>query len=206
MILRAAEQKLAWYPLRAPFDGTVIEKHLTLGEKHSDDFGAFTVADLTSVWINISVYQKDLPNVRKGMSVTVSGGGGMPSVEGIVAYVAPVVNEKTRTALARVVLPNHDGTLRPGLFVNARITIGAETASVVVPKSAVQRMGEQPVVFLDTSEGFKPAPVALGRSNETRIEILSGLAAGQRYVTQGAFELKAKIVTSGLGAHAGHGH
>jgi len=204
--LRAAEQKLAWYPLRAPFDGTVIEKHLTLGEKHNDEFGAFTVADLTSVWVNISVYQKDLPYVRKGMSVTVAGGGGMPAMEGKVSYMAPVVNEKTRTALARVVLPNPDGTLRPGLFVSAQITVGAEIASVVVPKSAVQRVGEQPVVFLDTDEGFQAVPVTLGRGNDSHVEILAGLAAGQRYVTQGAFELKAKIVTSGLGAHAGHGH
>ena len=200
------EERLAWYPLRAPFDGTVIEKHLTLGEKHSDDSGAFTVADLSSVWVNIAVYQKDLTYVKKGVTVTVSAAGGMFSVEGTVAYVAPVVDERTRTALARVVLPNPDGKIRPGLFVNAQIAIGQEVASVVIPKLAVQRMGEQPVVFLDTSDGFKPAPVSLGRSNESRIEILSGLAAGQRYVTQGAFELKAKIVTSGLGAHAGHGH
>ncbi len=204
--VRAADEKLAWYPLRAPFDGTVIEKHLTLGEKHSDDSGAFTVADLSSVWVNIAVYQKDLTYVKKGMSVAVSSGAGMASAEGTIAYVAPVVDEKTRTALARVVLPNPDGVIRPGLFVNAQLAIGQEVASVVIPKSAIQRMGEQTVVFLDTSDGFKPAPVALGRSNESRTEVVSGLAAGQRYVTQGAFELKAKIVTSGLGAHAGHGH
>jgi len=204
--VRAAEQKLAWYPLRAPFDGTVIEKHLTLGEKHSDDSGAFTVADLSSVWVGIAVYQKDLTYVRKGMRVTVSAGGGSPSMEGEVAYVAPIVDEKTRTALARVVLPNPDGKIRPGLFVSAEIAIGQDVASVVVAKSAIQRMGEESVVFLDTSEGFKPTPVSLGRSNEARIEVLSGLTAGQQYVTRGAFELKAKIVTSGLGAHAGHGH
>ena len=184
----------------------MIEKHLTLGEKHSDSSGAFTVADLSSVWVNIAVYQKDLANVKKGMSVTISTGAGMPSVEGTVAYVAPVVDEKTRTTLARVVLPNPDGEMRPGLFVTAHLAIGHDIASVVVLKSAVQRLGEQSVVFLDTSDGFKPVPVSLGRSNESRIEILSGLTAGQPYVTQGAFELKAKIITSGLGAHAGHGH
>ncbi len=200
------EEKLAWYPLRAPFDATVIEKHLALGEKHGDESGAFTIADLTSVWVNIAVYQKDLPYVRKGMGVIISAGVGMPDAQGTIAYVAPVVDQKTRTALARVVLPNPDGQLRPGLFVNAEISIGQESASVVIPKSAIQRMGEQTVVFLDTSEGFKPKPVSLGRSNESRVEVLAGLAVGQRFVTHGAFELKAKIVTSGLGAHAGHGH
>ncbi|MEE9294994.1 MAG: efflux RND transporter periplasmic adaptor subunit [Phycisphaerae bacterium] len=203
---RDTEEKLAWYPLRAPFDATVIEKHLSLGEKHSDESGAFTVADLTSVWVNIAVYQKDLSYVRKGMEVIISAGVGMPYAQGTIAYVSPVVDEKTRTALARVVLPNPDGRLRPGLFVNAEISIGQESASVVIPKSAVQRMGQKPVVFLDTSEGFKPKVVSLGRSNESHVEVLAGLAVGQRYVTHGAFELKAKIVTSGLGAHAGHGH
>ncbi len=204
--LHKAEERLAWYPLRAPFDATVIEKHLVLGEKHGGESDAFTVADLASVWVNIAVYQKDLPHVAKGMAVTISAGTGMPSVHGTIAYLAPVVDEKTRTALARVVLPNPDGRLRPGLFVSAEISIGQKGAPVVIPKSAVQRVADTRVVFLDTAEGFVATPVEVGRSNESSIEILSGLVAGQSYVTHGAFELKAKIVTSGLGAHAGHGH
>jgi cobalt-zinc-cadmium efflux system membrane fusion protein len=202
----ADEEKLAWYPLRAPFDGKVIEKHLTLGEKHSDDAGVFTVADLSSVWVDLAVYQKDLAFVTEGMSVTVSAGAGMPRAHGTIAYVSPVVDEKTRTATARVVLSNSSGEWRPGLFVTAEMAIEEESAAIVVPKPAIQRIGEDQVVFLDTSEGLKPVPVSVGRSSASRVEVLSGLVAGQRYVTQGAFELKAKIVTSGLGAHAGHGH
>ncbi len=204
--LHEIEEKLAWYPLRAPFDGRVIEKHLTLGEKLSDDSDAFTIADLSSVWADLAVYQKDLSHVKKGMNVSISAGAGMPKANGVIAYMAPIVDEATRTALARVVLANPNGDWRPGLFVNAEISIGQKSAPVVIPKSAVQRIGETPVVFLDTSAGFKPVPVSLGRSNTTYVEVSAGLAVGQRYVTQGAFELKAKIVTSGLGAHAGHGH
>ncbi len=204
--LAKTDERLAWYPLRAPFDGTVIEKHLTLGEKHGDDSGAFTIADLSSVWVDIAVYQKDLAYVQKGMNVRISAGAGMPSADGVIAYVSPVVDEKTRTAMARVVLPNSSGEWRPGLFVSTEIAIEEESASVVVPKSAIQRIGEESVVFLDTIEGLEPVPVSLGRSNASHVEVLSGLAAGQRYVAQGGFELKAKITTSGLGAHAGHGH
>jgi cobalt-zinc-cadmium efflux system membrane fusion protein len=116
------------------------------------------------------------------------------------------VDEKTQTALARVVLPNPQGEWRPGLFVTAELAVGEENAPVVIPKTAVQRMGGDPVVFIETSDGLEPVPVSLGRSNTTHIAVLSGLQSGQRYVAQGAFELKAKIVTSGLGAHAGHGH
>ena len=204
--LQQAEQKLAWYPLRAPFDATVIEKHLTLGEKHGDDSDAFTIADLTSVWVDLAVYQKDLAYVKEGMAVSISAGASMPSADGVVAYLAPVVDKETRTALARVVLPNPDGEWRPGLFVSAEIAVGEENASVVVPRSSIQRMDEESVVFVDTNEGFKAVPVALGRSSAGLVEVISGLNAGQRYVAQGAFELKAKIVTSGLDPHAGHGH
>ena len=200
------EESLARYPLRAPFDGTVIDKHLTLGEKHGDDSGAFTIADLSSVWVDIAVYQKDLGYVREGMNVEVSAGAGMPHAQGTISYVAPVMDEETRTALARVVLPNPDGELRPGLFVSAELSVGQESTAVVIPKSAVQRIDEETVVFLDTDEGFASTVVSLGQSNDSMVEVLSGLAAGQRYVTDGAFELKAKITTSGLDAHAGHGH
>jgi len=201
-----AEEKLAWYPLRAPFDGSVIEKHLTLGEKQADDAGAFTVADLDSVWVNIAVYQKDLHYVKESMTVSFSTGAGMPSTRGTIAYVAPVLDRDTRTALARVVLPNPDGRLRPGLFVNAEISVGDQNGAIVIPKKAVQRMDEESVVFLETADGFSAQPVVLGRGDNGSVEVLAGLSHGQRFVTEGAFELKAKIVTSGLDAHAGHGH
>ena len=155
---------------------------------------------------DIAVYQKDLPHVRKDMRVTISADKDTPGADGEIAYVSPVVDHKTRTAMARVVLPSPDGEWRPGLFVSAEISVGRESSAVVVPRSAVQRMGEQAVVFLDAAEGLKPVPVTLGRSNESGIEVLSGLVPGERYVSRGGFELKAKIVTSGLGAHAGHGH
>jgi cobalt-zinc-cadmium efflux system membrane fusion protein len=199
------EERLAWYPLRAPFDGLVIEKHLTLGEKHGDDSNAFTVADLSSVWVDINVFQKDLPHVSKGQTVWVSTVGGT-NAQGAVAFVAPIVDHKTRTALARMVLPNPDRQWRPGLFVNAELAVGGDGASVVIPADAVQRMGGQAVVFVDEGDEFRAAAVSLGRRDATRVEILSGLSPGERVVVEGAFELKAKIVTSGLGAHAGHGH
>ncbi|UCC32499.1 MAG: hypothetical protein JSU86_09490, partial [Phycisphaerales bacterium] len=94
----------------------------------------------------------------------------------------------------------------PGLFVSAELSIGEESTSVVVPKTAVQRIGEEPVVFVDANEVLRPVRVSLGRGDTTRIEVLSVLMPNERYVVEGAFELKAKIVTSGFGAHAGHGH
>ena len=200
------EEKLAWYPLRAPFDATVIEKHLTLGEKHGDDANAFTVADLSSVWVDISVYQKDLPYVRKGDVVHISAGKGAIAAKGVISFLGPTIDETTRTALARVVLPNPDGRWRPGLFVTAELSEGGGTAQIVVPKAAVQQIEGESVLFVEEHDGFKAVPVSLGRSDRNGVEVLSGLKSGQRYVVNGGFELKAKIVTSGMDAHAGHGH
>lgn len=197
---------LGLHALRAPFRGTILEKHITRGEKLGDDANAFTVADLTTVWVNLSAYQKDLPYLRPGQDVVVSAGGNVPAAKAKIAFVAPLVDEKTRTALVRVVLPNADGRWRPGLFVDATVGAGESAVGVLVPKAAVQQVENRPVVFVPTAEGFETKPIRVGRSSATHVEVLAGLAAGDRYVAKGAFELKAELVTTGLGAHAGHGH
>lgn len=192
------------FEIRAPFAGTIIEKHLTLGENVNADAAVFTIADLSSVWVDINVYQKDLAQIRKGQSVVIEIGHGIPAVRGEIAWVGPLVGEATRTAKARVVLPNPDGDLRPGLFVTARVAVGSTSAGIVVPKSALQTFEERTVVFVQDEDGFEPRPVQTGRQNATQVEILSGLEAGQVYVSQGAFTLKAQLSKGAFGD--GHNH
>jgi len=112
------------YEIHAPFNGTVIERHLTPGEFHKEDAAAFTLADLSMVWVKISIYQKDLPLVQKGQRVHISAGRGIPDTEGKIAYIEAGVREQTRTAVAVVVLPNPNGLFRPGLFVTCRLEPG----------------------------------------------------------------------------------
>jgi len=201
-----ARQRLAWYPLRAPFEGTIIDKHISLGEKLGDEADAYTIADLSSSWVDISIYQKDLSDIEKGRQVKITAPDSALSTTGRIQFVSPIVDEKTRTALARVVLPNPERRWRPGLFVEASVVSEEEDAPIVIPKTAVQNLQGESIVFVETKEGFEPVEVQLGHSDGTHVEIVTGLEAGQHYVAEGAFELKAKIVTSGLGAHAGHGH
>jgi multidrug efflux pump subunit AcrA (membrane-fusion protein) len=197
---------LGWYPLRAPFDGTVIDKHITLGEKLGDDDVPFTIADLGTVWVDIRVYQRDLPFVHQGQEVTLLAGPGGREQKGTVSFVSPIVDHQTRTALARIVLPNPDGAWRPGMFVDARISTQESHVPVVVPKSALQMMGEETVVFVETEQGLEARNITVGASDPNRVEVASGLEPGERYVVEGAFELKAMLVVSGMGSHAGHGH
>ncbi|UCH06306.1 MAG: efflux RND transporter periplasmic adaptor subunit, partial [Deltaproteobacteria bacterium] len=203
---RDDEEKLSWYALRAPFSGMVIEKHISIGEKLADDAAAFTIADLSSVWVDLRVYQKDLPYVKKGQKVFISAGSGVPDATGTITCMIPMIGEKTRTALVRLVLPNPEGHLRPGLFVTAKVSTEGIDVPVLIPKTATQILEEKTVVFVQTDEGLEARAVSLGGSSQTHVEVLAGLSPGQRYVAKGAFELKAKMVTSGLGAHAGHGH
>ena len=116
------------------------------------------------------------------------------------------MGSESRTALARVVLANESGVFRPGLFITAQVAVSKTQAKVVVPKDAIQSLEGQKCVFIKDEHGFEPAFVEIGLENASHVEILSGLAAGQEYVTKGAFVLKSKIVTSTLDSHAGHGH
>ncbi|MHC4414286.1 MAG: efflux RND transporter periplasmic adaptor subunit [Planctomycetota bacterium] len=198
--------RLGWYPLRAPFAGYITEKHLTLGEKVDGDQSVMTIADTSSVWVRFNVYQKDLPVVKPGQTVRIELGAGIGSTTGTITYLAPTVDRETRTAPARVELENSGGTIRPGLYATVHVNVEPLEAPVVVHRDAVQVLEEEEIVFVPDGDGFRPVPVRLGRSDHARIIVLAGLAAGQLYVHEGAFELKTEAVTSGAGAHAGHGH
>ncbi len=200
------DKSLTRYVITAPIDGTVVQKHITLGEKVSDDTAIFTIADLSHVWVDLSVPQKDLVSIKIGQKTHISLGFGTPDAEGNISYVSPIADKNTRTALARVVLPNPDRRWRPGLFVKARISMGELQLPLVIPKEAIQRLGNENVVFVETKGGYDPKHVSLGRSDGSSVEILSGLHAGERYVARGGFELKAIMMTRDMGAHAGHGH
>jgi membrane fusion protein, heavy metal efflux system len=183
---------LAPYPLTAAFDGIVVDQHATPGETVGPGAPAFVVADLSTVWVEINVYQKDLAAVRIGERVHLLAGHGIGDAEGTVSYVSPILDQATRTAIARVVLPNPMGTWRPGLFVTARV-LDPQSVAVVVPRIALQRMGGASVVFVVDGEHIVPRPVRLGRSGLRQVEIVDGLAAGERYAEDGTFLLKAEL-------------
>lgn len=197
-------EALAPFPLKTLIDGVVIQKHITRGEPVSREQVAFVVADLRDVWIDISVYQKDLAEVEVGQPVHVSAGHGLHEAEGRISYLSPVVDEATRTATARVVLPNPEGRWRPGLFVATRIRTAEMEVPLAIPRTALQQMGEETVVFLETPEGFAPRPVELGRRGEEHVEVTRGLEPGERYVARGGFTLKSELARETFSG--GHGH
>ncbi len=192
------------YKITAPFNGTVIEKHVAIGEAVEDDTKVFVVADLSSVWVDLDIYQKDLAFVRKGQSVIISTGHGLPDVSSRISYVGPLVGEETRTALARVVLPNKGGKWRPGLFVTALVATSDTKMPIVVPKTALQMVEERVSIFVKIKDGFEVRAVKTGKEDKTQVEIISGLKPGERYVVKGAFTLKAQASKGAF--ESGHSH
>jgi cobalt-zinc-cadmium efflux system membrane fusion protein len=187
------DASLTRYEVLAPSAGTVIEKHLVVGEALKDDTEVFVIADLSTVWVDLNVSAKDVPLMRKGQRVTITVGATMPAAEGTIAYIGPRVAEETRTVVTRAVLPNPDGRWRPGLFVTAAIAVGDTPVSVLIPKTAIQTIEGKPHVFVQTSGGFEPCPVTTGSANATHVAITTGLQAGEPYATTETFILKAEL-------------
>lgn len=197
-----ANESLAPYEVKSLITGTVIEKHITLGEYVSDQQDIFVIADLSSVWVNVTVYARDLERIRVGQAVAIEAAGISEKAEAQIDYVGPVVGEATRTSIARVVLPNAKRVWRPGLFVTARVRTESVEAPVVVADKAIQSVRGQTVVFVDDGDGFRAQNVEIGRTDGEWTEILSGLRSGQRVAVENSFILKSELLKS----EAGHGH
>lgn len=177
---------------RAPSDGVVIEKTAVAGQMVKAGERIYRLADLSSVWVLAQVYEQDLPFVRAGQPAAVKlSYGSNQTFAGKVDLLLPQVEEQTRAATARIVLPNPDLALRPGMYVDVRFESELSPSAVLVPDLAVVRSGERNTVFVVRGEGtFGPREVQLGaRASDDMYEVLSGLQAGDRVVTSGQFLL-----------------
>ncbi|MFN7956286.1 MAG: efflux RND transporter periplasmic adaptor subunit [bacterium] len=186
-----SSESLAPYELSTRIDGTIVAKHVTRGEAVDRDHEAFVVADLSTVWVRLRVYQRDLHRLRAGQEVRIRAGADGPSVDGRVDYVTPILDPNTRTATARVELENASGEWRPGMFVSAAV-LDPHDAAIAVPISALQTIDGRPSVFV-VGDAVQARAVVLGRRGRTRVEILAGLSEGERVATTQTFLLKAEL-------------
>jgi Cu(I)/Ag(I) efflux system membrane fusion protein len=187
--------------LRSPYAGVVVDKPVLAGQRIMAGEVAYKIADLSRVWLEGEVFERDLPAVRLGMSVTAEFTA-LPGVirEGRVTYVYPTVNPDTRTARIRVELANPDAALKPGMYSTIRFS--ARTDSLLsVPRSAVLATGERNFVFVrGRDRRFVPHVVTLGATTDDRVEILDGLSPGDTVVASGTFLVDAE---SNLGSLMG---
>ena len=186
----------------APIDGVITERAANVGLNVDQATPLFTVVDLSTVWIVADVYEKDFAGVRVGneATITTSAYPGL-SLRGRISYIDPQVNPETRTAKVRVEVPSLRGELRLGMYAEVVVT-GAAGASVpVVPRSAVQNVGDRTVVYLANPKEpgkFTEREVRLGNASGEQVEVTAGVQPGDVVVTGGSFFVRAERERLGL--------
>jgi membrane fusion protein, copper/silver efflux system len=187
--------------LRSPVNGVVIEKNVLSGQKIMAGEGLYKVADLSDVWLEGEVFERDLHAVRVGTSVKAEFDA-LPGEArtGRVSYVYPTLNSETRTGRIRVTLRNPGMRLKPGMYATIRIE-GAAEDGISVPRSAVLSTGERTMVFVRRADGMlQPRDVRIGESTEDRTRIISGVNVGETVVASATFLVDAE---SNLGSSLG---
>jgi Cu(I)/Ag(I) efflux system membrane fusion protein len=198
------------FPLLAPREGVVVAKEAIEGMYVEPSLELYTLSDLSRVWILADIYETDVPYVHVGDHAMLSIEGLEAPTHAKVAFLAPTIDEATRTLKARFELPNTDNKLRPGAFVSAemRLDLGE---GLSIPESAVIRTGTRAIVFVahgDPPQHLMPREVKLGPLVGDRYRVDEGLAAGDRVATGAQFLLDSESrlrATSGGGGHA-HAH
>ena len=178
------------FSLDAPISGVVVERNATVGATVGSDASLFKIIDLSSVWIDANVFEKDLGRVRRGQEVRVT----VPAFPGVtfmgrVILISSVVNPETRAVQVRTEVANPDGRLRPDMFANVEIITDVRRAAISLPQSAVLDDGGKKIVFVQTDKGYEKHIVTVGIESDDRVEILDGLQAGDKVVVKGNYLL-----------------
>jgi RND family efflux transporter MFP subunit len=200
--LRDARDVVSEVTVAAPNTGTVIARAVNPGQVVNPGQELFVVADLTTVWVIGDLYEKDFPAVREGSAANVTIPPQGRTVRGRVAYIDPRVDPTTRTAKVRVEVPNTDAALRLGMFVNVAFGAPAARSVTVVPRGAVQSVGERTVVYVVPETGeprFVERPVKVSEQSGDVVIVLEGLKPGERVVTEGSFFLRAEAARNRTG-------
>jgi len=188
-------------PMRSAIDGVVIARNVTVGQVVPTGFEAFVISNLHTVWVTASVNEKDLPLVHVGVPAEVVSQGYPGQVfHGRVGMIGDVLDPQTRTVPVRIVVPNPNILLRPGMFASARITESQTDAALFVPEDALQDINGMRVVFT-TTDGttFKARTVNVGTRSQGKVQIIDGLGPQDHVVVKGAFMVKSEMLKGTMG-------
>src|ERR1043165_1768554 len=184
----------ATFSLNSPIDGIVVERNATIGASVGTDANLFKIIDLSRVWIDANVFEKDLQQVRPGQEVklTVTAFPGS-TFSGRVILINSVVDPDTRTVKVRTEVANPDGRLKPDMFANVQIVTALNRTAISLPQSAVLNDEGKTIVFIAKGNGYEKRQVQAGIQNNDRVEIVDGLNAGDKVVVKGNYLLLEQI-------------
>lgn len=188
-----SNESLENYEVKSLIGGTIIFRDTNLGEAVTEGQRLMTVADLSTLWVDLNAYPQDYHILKIGQPVSITSAALEKPLEAKIDYISPFGTEGTQTMLARVTVSNTDSHLRPGLFAEGSVLIGKEEVAVAVDNSALQTWEDKDVVFVRNEKGFRATPVEVGRTDGKSTEILSGLKVGEEYATTNSFLLKAEL-------------
>ena len=180
----------ATFSLNSPIDGVVVERNATIGASVGTDANVFKIIDLSQVWIDANVFEKDLQRIKPGQAVRLTVPAfPQTTFTGRVIFVDNVVDPDTRTVKVRTEVANPDGRLKPDMFANVQIVTDVNRAAISIPQAAVLNDEGKTVVFVADGNGYKKRQVQAGIQNNDRVEIVDGLSAGDKVVVKGNYLL-----------------
>ncbi len=196
-----ANESLRVYTVNAPTDGVVLTRNTNIGNVAGEE-PLFTIADLSEVWAELHVFPRDLEKIKKEQQVRIHTLENNREIEAPITLILPTADPLSQTIIAVVSIPNQDGKWRPGMTIEGDVHISEKRVALAVTEDAVQRIENKTVVFVKEDNAYEKRIVELGSGDGNYIEVLSGVKAGEQYVSHGSFIVKADIGKN----EAGHDH
>lgn len=196
-----SNESLQVYPVKSPISGVILARNTNIGDVAGDE-PMFTITDTSDVWAEFHVFPRDIDRIKTGQKVLITSFEGGHTGEAPITTLLPIAEASSQTVVARVTLPNPEGLWRAGMTVRGDVVIAERQVPVAVKTVAIQRMEGKNVVFVQEGDRYETRPVRTGASDSTWTEVLEGLKAGERYVSEKSFQIKADIGKAG----AAHEH
>lgn len=187
-----SNESLQVYAVKSPIDGVVLSRSINIGDG-AGDAAMFTIADMNELWVEFHVFSQDADHIVSGVPVTVSSSECEKYQEIRIQSLLPITEASSQTLLARAIIQNLDSHWLPGMSVRGDVVVESRGVPLAVRTSALQQLEDQKVVFVKSGDVFKARPVKTGLQSKDWTEITEGLKAGETYVSEGSFVVKAEI-------------
>ncbi len=195
-----SNESLQTYAIKAPIGGMIVHRDIQIGEATGDE-PLFIITDLSQVWAEFDVFDRDLVRIKTGQTITIETLDDQ-QINGKIDWISPLTAHASQSVRARVILPNPEGLFRSGQFVRGQVTIARYAVPLAVRLSAIQRFRDFQVVFARFDDSYEVRMLELGRRDQQWVEVLAGLKPATEYVSQNSYLIKADIEKSG----ASHDH
>lgn len=187
---------LTTYTVTAPISGVVLARDASVGAVATEGFALYEIANLGDLWVDLHVFGRDAQHIGPGNAVVITRMSDGETAETRIERILPSTATASQSTVARARIRNSDGMWRPGSAVRARITVDEQATAMTIPLTALQKAGEEDVVYVVVGERYTQRAVRLGKRDARRVEVLAGLKPGEVVVTEQSFLIKADIEKS----------